>query len=263
MSLKPNNTPNNFIGGQAGFYFSTWKSITPDSWILSQIEGVFPEFDSLAHQKNHPQPIKLSDTEKLALALKMKSLKNQQVISETKNYQENEILSNVFLRRKPNGTYIAILNLKPLNQSMHYTHFQMNSLKDAMYLVKEGYFFTSVDLKDAYYTLPLHVDAKKYFRFLFDPTLYEFNVLVMGYSDALHIFTKVMKPVLSYLQHRGAMIVMYIDDALIVIPTEKQCQVDTTATLTLLDRLGLTVNTEKSSLQPTQEISYLGFLLNS
>ena len=101
----------------------------------------FPEFDSLAHQENHPQPIKLSDTEKLALALKMKSLKNQQVISETKNYQENEILSNVFLRRKPNGTYRAILNLQPLNQFMHYTHFQMNSLKDAMYLVKEGYFF--------------------------------------------------------------------------------------------------------------------------
>ena len=69
---------------------------------------------------------------------------------------------------------------------------------------KKDIFFTSVDLKDAYYTLPLHVDAKEYFRFLFDPTLYEFNVLVMGYSDALHIFTKVMKPVLSYLQHRGA-----------------------------------------------------------
>ena len=102
----------------------------------------------------------------------------------------------------------------------------MNSLKDAMYLVKEGYFFTSVDLKDAYYTLPLHVDAKKYFRFLFDSTLYEFNVLVMGYSDAPRIFTKVM----SFLRDRGVMIVMYIDDALIVSPTEKQCQADTTAT---------------------------------
>ena len=90
----------------------------------------------------------------------------------------------------------------------------MNSLKDAMYLVKEGYFITYVDFKDAYYTLPLHADAKKYFRFLFDSTLCEFNALVMGYSDVLHIFTKVMKPVLSYLRHRGVMIVMYIDDAL-------------------------------------------------
>ena len=59
------------------------------------------------------------------------------------------------------------------------------------------------------------------------------------------------------------MIVMHIDDALIVSPNEKQCQADTTATLTLFDRLGLTVNTWKSSLQPTQEITYLGFLLNS
>ena len=267
MSSKPdlviNNTPNNFIGGKAGFHLSTWKSITSDSWILSQIEGVFPEFDSPPHQEKPPQPITWSNTEKLALALEIESLKNQQVISETKNHQENEILSNIFLRRKPNGTYRAILNLKPLNQFVHYTHFQMNSLNDAMYLVKEGYFFTSVDLKDAYYTLPLHVDAKKYFRFLFDSTLYEFNVLVMGYSDAPLIFTKVMKPALSFLRDRGVMIVMYIDDALIVSPTEKQCQIDTTVTLTLFDRLGFTINKEKSCLQPTQEITYLGFLLNS
>ena len=124
VSSKPdlviNNTPNNFIGGKAGFHLSTWKSITSDSWILSQIEGVFPEFDSPPHQEKPPQPIIWSDTEKLALALEIESLKNQQVISETKNHQENEILSNIFLRRKPNGTYRAILNLKPLNQFVHY-----------------------------------------------------------------------------------------------------------------------------------------------
>ena len=97
--------------------------------------------------------MKLSDTDKLALALEIESLKNQQVLSVTKNHQQNEILSNTFLRRKPNGTYRANLNLKPLNQFVHYTNLQMISLKDAMCLVKEGYFFTSVDLKDAYYTV--------------------------------------------------------------------------------------------------------------
>ena len=70
----------------------------------------------------------------------------------------------------------------------------------------------------------------------------------MGYSDAPRIFTKVMKPALSYLRHRGVMIVMYIDDALIVSPTRKQFQADTMATLTLFDRLGFTINTEKSCL---------------
>ena len=81
VSSKPdlviNNTPNNFIGGKAGFHLSTWKSITSDSWILSQIEGVFPEFDSPPHQEKPPQPITWSDTEKLALALEIESLKNQ------------------------------------------------------------------------------------------------------------------------------------------------------------------------------------------
>ena len=85
----------------------------------------------------------------------------------------------------------------------------------------------------------------------------------MGYSDAPRIFTKVMKPVLSYLRHRVVMIVMYIDDALIVSSARKQIEADTTATLTLFNRLGFTINTEKSCLQPTQEITYLEFLLNS
>ena len=58
VSSKPdlvfNNTPNNFIGGKAGFQFSTWTSITSDSWILNQIEGVYPEFNSPPHQKKVP-----------------------------------------------------------------------------------------------------------------------------------------------------------------------------------------------------------------
>ena len=73
VSSKPdlviNNTPNNFIGGKAGFHLSTWKSITSDSWILSQIEGVFPEFDSPPHQEKPPQPITWSDTEKISAGL--------------------------------------------------------------------------------------------------------------------------------------------------------------------------------------------------
>ena len=54
------------------------------------------------------------------------------------------------------------------------------------------------------------------------------------------------------------MIVTYIDDALIVGPTRKQCQADTTATLTLFGRLGFNIDTEKSCLQPTREITYFG-----
>ena len=37
VSLKPNlvinNTPNRFIGGKTGLQLSTWKLITPNSWI--------------------------------------------------------------------------------------------------------------------------------------------------------------------------------------------------------------------------------------
>ena len=89
VSLKPilviNNTPNRFIGGKTGLQLSTWKSITSDSWILSQIEGVFPEFDSLAHQENPPQPIKLSDTEQLFFSV---GLENE-ILKKPASYLQN------------------------------------------------------------------------------------------------------------------------------------------------------------------------------
>ena len=65
----------------------------------------------------------------------------------------------------------------------------MDTLKDAILLIKKGCFFTSIDLQDAFYTIPLSPLACKYFRFIHRDQLYEFTSLVMGYKDSPRIFT--------------------------------------------------------------------------
>ena len=50
---------------------------------------------------------------------------------------------------------------------------------------------------------------------------------------------------------------------LIIGRDKKACKAATRAALDLLERLGSIVNFEKSSLEPAQEIEYLGFCLNS
>ena len=67
----------------------------------------------------------------------------------------------MFLRLKKNGVdYGMILNLKELNKFVVYRHFKMDSLKSVTESVTE-----SVDIKDAYYTLPVANEHQKYLKF--------------------------------------------------------------------------------------------------
>ena len=51
-----------------------------------------------------------------------------------------------------------------------------------------------LDLKDAYYTLPIHPSHRKYMRFIYQDRTYQFQCLPFGLSSALRAFTKTLKP---------------------------------------------------------------------
>ena len=69
-------------------------------------------------------------------------------------------ISPVFIRPKPVGTFRVILtsNLQCFNEFVQYSHFKINTLESAIQLTKQGCFMASIDLKDAYYSVPV---AKK------------------------------------------------------------------------------------------------------
>ena len=55
----------------------------------------------------------------------------------------------------------------------------------------------TMDLKDAYLSVPIHADHSKYLRFEWESELWEFTCLPFGLSSAPRVFTKVMKPVIG------------------------------------------------------------------
>ena len=66
------------------------------------------------------------------------------------------------------STHRTILNLKELNEFVAYHHFKMDTLAAAISMMKPGCFMALVDLKDAYYTIPIHPSHQKYLKFWFD-----------------------------------------------------------------------------------------------
>ena len=57
-----------------------------------------------------------------------------------------------------------IINLKTFNEFLKFKQCKPESIEDALNLVKEGCYFGSVDLKDAYYGIPIHKNYQKYLK---------------------------------------------------------------------------------------------------
>ena len=55
--------------------------------------------------------------------------------------------------------YRPIINLKPLNSFVQYEHFKQETFSIMLDLIQENDFFTSIDLQDAYFAVPIHKES--------------------------------------------------------------------------------------------------------
>ena len=111
-----------------------------------------------------------------------------------------------------------------------------------------------IDLKDAYFAVPIASHHQKYLRFSWKGQTFQFTCLPFGLSTAPRIFTKLLRPVVGLLRSRGVRCVIYLDDILILAQRKDMLLHQTAATLELLESLGFLMNYKKSHLLPTQVI---------
>ena len=132
-----------------------WESLTNDPVILDAIKHYHIEFEAeYPTQTVHPTKIYFSAAEIMIIDAEIAQLVNKEVLQVT-NRVPDGFISNIFIRPKKDGAFRMILNLKPLNKFVDYHHFKMDTFRTALKLIRPGCFMASVDLKDAYYSIPI------------------------------------------------------------------------------------------------------------
>ena len=121
----------------------------------------------------------------------------------------------------------------------------------------------SIDLKDAYYSVPICKDHQKFLKFEWKGVLYQFVCFPNGLGLCPRKFTKLQKPIFSSPRQQGHISVVYIDDSRLTADNLNLCTKNVIDTIWLLDKVGFVIYPEKSVLLPTQIITFLGFVLNS
>lgn len=213
-------------------------------------------------QKHAPKPSFFSVTEQRQIASAILEQLKLGAVIKVKPCKA-QFLSPYFLVKKPDGSYRFILNLKQLNKFLSPPHFKMEDVRSATKLMSKGCFMTTVDLKSAYFLVPVHKTSRKYLRFMFKKQIYEFTCLPFGLSWAAFIFTKLLKPVAGLLRKNGISCVFYLDDILIFGDSSEECNNNTRLVIATLENLGFVINFQKSCTSPTQRCKFLGFFLNS
>ena len=130
-------------------------------------------------------------------------------------------------------------------------------------MITPGCYLASLDIRDAFYSVPIFYKHKSLLKFSWRGIAYQFEVMLNEYVDAMRIFTKILKPVFANLRERGHSSVIYVDDSLLKGDSYQECLENIVATNKLLEGLGFYVHYGKSVLSPTQRIVFLGFEIDT
>lgn len=126
------------------------------------------------------------------------------VITSVKNPSGHKsFYSTLFLVHKKGGQMRPVINLKKLKEWVEPKHFKMEGMGTLRELLRVNDWMVKVDLKDAYFAIPIHTDHQPYLRFIVGQEHYQFTCLLFGLSCAPWVFTKVMKPIVIFLHARG------------------------------------------------------------
>ena len=249
-------------GGAIKEHKDEWLKLTSDPEILETVSGLPIELVEEAPSAGSFQyPFK---AEELAfLDEEINRLLQKRIIVECV-HEEGELVSPIFLRPKSDGEgYRMILNLKKLNQVSEYHHFKMDTLKSILTLVTPNIFMTKLDIKDAYYSVPILEEHQKLLKFTVAGKLYKFLVLPNGYTAGPRKFTKLLKPALAKLRQKNITLAAYLDDMFLRGVSFVVCRENLLKVIELLRSLGFTIHPDKTLFEPSQEIEFLGFIINS
>ena len=145
--------------------------MTQDPWILNAVLGYEIYFDQKPFQRIVPKEIPFNYEQRKIVNSDVEMLYQKGAIVPS-SHEKDEFIFTLFIVPKTNGKIRPVINLRYLDEFVHYDHFKQETFKVVLDLIQPGDFFTSVDLCDAYFSIPIHTASQKYLKFSWNKLLY-------------------------------------------------------------------------------------------
>ena len=173
-------------------------------------------------------------------------------------------LSSVFSKKKR----LVVDGSRHLNPFLEHRRVRLSDLRDVPDVIKPGMFLGSEDLDSGYWHVKIAEEHRTFLGcHIIDPItkkpiFYVWNVLFLGVSDAVFLFTAILRPVKQHISSLGIPSILYLDDLLYGGATEKESIENRKLVIETLGKAGFIVSTSKST-KPSRQIRFLGLIIDT
>ena len=259
--------PSGRVGGCLAHHWRQWSAIGADPWVVSVLRDGYriPLTDlppPLATSPARFPTYRPGSQRAHSLLTEIDTMVTKGVLEIIPN-PGPVFYSRLFLVEKASGGWRPVIDLSPLNEFVQQTTFRMETPNSVLLTVRKNDFLASIDLRDAYFQIPVHPSSRKLLRFVSNDTVYQFKALCFGLSTAPQVFTRVFVAVSSWAHARGIRLLRYLDDWLILSSSESKTRQHVDQLLSLCRSLGIVINTEKSDLSPSRSVEYLSMVIDT
>ena len=169
---------------------------------------------------------------------------------------------------KPNGAVRHITDCsRPRHISVNnymkstFSKFSFNTIDDVILNISPSSFMATVDLKDAYRSVPIHPEDRLHFGLRWDfghgPVYLTDNFLCFGSKCSAFIFNRLTDAVARYVRSQGYQCFNYLDDFIIIADSFEATRDAQLFLISTLRRLGFYISWAKLS-SPSAYCRYLG-----
>ena len=257
--------PRGPIGGCLARAARAWEDIGAEQWVLEVLrQGYQIPFHTSPPLSRVPLPFpSYPATSERGLALRAEVLALVEKGAVEAAPSTPGFYSRIFLVPKASGGFRPVIDLSTLNSYITTSRFRMETPQSVLAAVRQGDWMATIDLKDAYLQVPVHPRSRRFLRFSWGGSSFQFSTLCFGLSTAPQVFTRMMAPVAVAMHRLGVRLFLYLDDWLLLAPSHREAADAVQSLLQLCNRLGLRINYDKSHLVAQQSIVYLGMTIQS
>ena len=184
------------------------------------------------------------------------------VVEVIRDHTSPGLYHRLFMRPKPDGTWRPIIDLSPLNETVENSSFKMETPASIRAALQPGEHVIQLDLKDAYFHIPIRKAYRKYMRFSVGNTVYQYKALPFGLNIAPRVFTCILKPILALLRSSLIRVHAYLDDWIMRLHNKSMGPRTAMVSVKLLRMLGWLINFPKSCLEASLQLTFIGLEWN-
>ena len=238
-----------------------WSKLGTDVTLDWVRNGVRIPFETVPECFNIPNR-HLTNKEIAFIDSEITSLLSNKAIVKCRPGDVPQCISPLSCTPKKNSKLRLVTDLRRLNDHIKSQSFRHEGIDTVTDQIQSEDYLVTIDLKNGYHHVQIHYDDRKYLGFEWRGHYYMWCVLPFGLKCSSYFFCKTVRPVIQFLRQQNIRIVSYVDDILLMCQGRDLTD-HTEFTLLTLQELGFNVNFEKSRLDGSRCIEYIGFNIHT